>query len=128
MKDIRSRLEMLGRIECPSSLDARIESLIAGTEADTSFRRSLAKRIPNVVTVGVLGLVIGLTVAMLLREERSSAHTPPELIVEFPLTPGLERLLRPEPPSRPPFFHQQFDEVATVYLAGLPSRRVPSSS
>ena len=127
MNDISGRLELLGRIEPPPDLDARIESLICRAEAGSSARGSRTRRARILVAVGVLSLAVGLTVAMLLRGENSRTPTPPQISVDLPLTPGLGRLLRPEPHSRPPFFHQRFAEVKIVYVAGSPSRPAPGT-
>jgi hypothetical protein len=122
MNDIRSRLAELGRVQPSRRLDVRIAALIADAGARAAPRGLTARRARLALAATIVVLAIGLALVVVLGGDGSRLQTPPGLVVELPLNPALERVLRCEPASFRPFFSREFADVETLFIAGTPVR------
>lgn len=122
MNDLRSRLAELGRVQPSRRLDVRIAALIADAGARSAPRGLTTRRARLALAATIVALAIGLALVVVLGGEGSRLQAPPGLVVELPLNPALERVLRCEPGSSRPFFRQEFVDVEALYIAGTPSR------
>jgi hypothetical protein len=124
MRDVQNRLQDLGRVKPSQRLDAAIADLIDGAERGVSMRPR-HRWLPVAAAAG--GLAAVLAVALRLVIGGGPESTPPDLVIELPVTPALERLLVHEPPGVVPFASQQIADLEPVYLAGTPSERLTES-
>lgn len=117
MIDLRNRLGQIGRVEPTAGLDAAIGRLIDEAEI-RSGERPRRRWLPLAVATGVTAV---LAVALHLVLGGAPGQPPPELVVELPKSPGLERFLLPEPPARTPLGSQYIADLELVYVAGSPA-------
>jgi len=128
MKNIESRIRAAEVAPVPERLDRSIAHLVRTAEAGRKSRSARWHPLWFAVTGCAVGLLVGIVLGPLIRTKVDHPAARSTTVVVVAPTPRLKRWVTTEA-NRPhrSFLERSHGEIATVYVAGQPSGRVPSS-